>query len=196
MNEVSVNGRVIVQPGAVLSFLGRVAPELLDVRLHPLDNGTQHVPWSYFFVLELMHRSLDVAGRHHRTWTDYTTNFCRNVLAYDRRSEAFVARPNPPAGGTSRGSAGVGSVARESRRKCYRDLDGEPSIPLLVGANPFPAPPMLDASQGVPVGSPTPSLPPLNILGDASLQHFTLKREEIRAVPDLVRALGSSVDRT
>ena len=196
MNEVSVNARFFVQPGAVLCFLGRVAAELPDVPLHPHEHGTQHVPWSYSFVLDLMHPSLEVAVCHHRPWTDYTTNVRSNFLAYDRRADALVARPNPPAGPTSRGGGGVGSAAREARRKRYRNLDGEPSTPLLVEANPFRAPPGFDASQFVAVGSPTPSLPPLNIPGGASLQHFRLTREEIRAVPDLVRALGSSVDRT
>ena len=196
MNEVSINGRVFVQPGAVLSFLGRVAPELPNVPLNPLEHGSQHVPWSYSFVLYLMHCSLDVEVWHYRPWTDYTTNVRSTFMAYDRRADAFVARPHPSAGNTSRGGAGVGLAARETLRKRYRDLDGKRSAPLLVRANPFRAPPAFDESQGVAVGSPTPSLPPLNIPGGASFQHFTFTREEIRAVPDLVQALGILVDQT
>ena len=149
MDEVSVNGRVFVQPGAVLSFLGKVALELPDDLLHPLDHGTQYVAWSYSVVIDLMHRSLDVAVCHHRPWMAYTTNVRNTFLAYDRRADAVVARPNTPAGGTSRGGAGVGLAAREAGRKRYRDLDGELSTPSLWGrilSAPLPLPMQLTST--------------------------------------------------
>ena len=135
MSEVSLHGREFVQPDGGLYFLGRVAPSLPDVALHPLERDSPHVPWSYFSVLDLMHRAGEVAERSRRPWTDCTTGTRGLFLAYDCRGDAFVARPSQSAVGPLRGKGGVDSSAREVRRNQYHDLDGEPPAVVFAEAN-------------------------------------------------------------
>ena len=73
MTEVGVSARAFVQPPEVLAFLGRVSPGLPVVPLNPLEEGSQHVLWSFSSLLELMHRACQVVERRRRSWTDFTT---------------------------------------------------------------------------------------------------------------------------
>ena len=57
MTELRVTTRAFVQTPEVLAFLGRVAPGLPAVPLHPLEEGFQHVMWSFSSLLELMQRA-------------------------------------------------------------------------------------------------------------------------------------------
>lgn len=123
MSEVSQHRRTFVQPVGLPSSLGRVASSLPDVPLHHLDHGSPHVPWSHSSVLYLMHSAGAVPERNLRPWTDYATGCQSLFLAYDFKGDGFAARPNSPVAGPPRNKGGLGTTAREARRKRYRDLE-------------------------------------------------------------------------
>ena len=118
--------------------------------------------WSYSSVLDLMLRAGAVAERNRRPWTDCTTATRGQFLAYDCRTDAFVARPSPPVLRPSRSKGGLGSFAREVCQKRHRNLDGEPPALVLLSANIVRTP---AASSGTGYGTASwPSwllLPPL-----------------------------------
>ena len=118
MNEVSIHGRVFAQPTGILAHLGRVAWNLPNVPLHPLERSSLHVPGTYAFALELMHRACDVGDPHLCHWTDFTTGIQSSFSVHDRRGDAFVARPSvvAPSSRRSGGMGGVGSASRLSRK--------------------------------------------------------------------------------
>ena len=74
----------------MLEFLGRVAPGIRDVPLHPLEHGIQHLLGSHSAALDLMHRSLDVAELNLRRWTDFTTGV-GSVFLVSAPAERYVS---------------------------------------------------------------------------------------------------------
>ena len=199
MNEVWLHGRAFVPPVEVLSFLGRLAPTLPDGPFHPVERGSPPVPLSYSSVLDLMHRAVMVPERNRQPWIDYSTGTRSLFLAYDCQGDGFLARPNPPAAGSSRSKGGVGSAVREARRKRHRDLDGEPPAVVLAGANVVRDLPDVDHHT---VARPTlPLLPSLGSVDHpgaprSAALNLEVARDELTAISRLSRALGSFIDRS
>ena len=204
MNEVSIHGRVFVQPIEVLAYLGRVAWDLLSVPLHLLERSTRHVPWTYSFALGLMHQANEVGDRHLRYWSEFATGDQSSFLAYDRRGDAFVARSTGvgPSSGRPWGEGGVGSASREARKKRYWDLDNEPAAYQFARVNQSPGPTFggsglyPTACLAVPPVPPLNVIPPREALQVVSVRHGTLERDDIRAVPVVSDAVGQSADRS
>ena len=202
MNEVSIHGRVFVQPTGVLAHLGIVAWDLPIVSLHLLERSSLHVPWTCAFALELMHRACDVEDRHLHYWTDFTTGINSSFLAYDPRGDTFVARlvvvtPSPRRSGVV---GRVGSAPRSSRKKRYRDLDSEPAPYGLAGAIPAHEAPAAMGVHGSPASPSVPPVPPLHTTptyaptDGTPVRRMTVERSDIRAIPMLIRALGDEGD--
>ena len=200
MNEISIHGRVSVQPTSVLAHLGRVAWDLPNVPPHPLERSSLHVPWTYAFALELMHRVCHAGPRHLRHWTDFTTSVQSSFLAYDHQYDTFTARPAVVASSTRQTGGEVGSASRLARRKRYQDLDGElPTFPF-AGTNPPSglSVPVGHPPIGEPPGSPVPPLnstPTRAVPSGEAIRRLTLERADIHDIPILHRALGDASDR-
>ena len=204
MNEVSIHGRVFVQLIEVLSSLGRVAWDLPCVPLHPLERSTRHVPWTYAFVLELMHRACDAGERHLRLRTDFTTGVQSAFLLYDHQGGTLVARSAASAPSSRRrgNGGGVRSASSLGRKKRYPDLDGEPPACVFAGSNPSLESPVLVGDRLPTARLPVPPVPPLDsvptrapTIGVAA-RRLTLELGDIRAIPTLTRALGAASDRS
>ena len=203
MNEVSVQNRVFLQPPEVLEFLERVAADLPCVPLHPLERSPTHVSWSGAAVLQLMHRADAVPERNRRPWKDFTTGDRSTFLAYHPRADAFVACPTTKLSSPDRPGrgGGVGSAARESQRKRYRDFDGEVAALAEAGTNPFRLPTphsCVPDSLAPPSVLPVPPLHPTAGGGsrdESAARHVMSAQADVGALPGLARALGASADR-
>ena len=203
MTEVCVQSRVFLQPPEVLGFLGRVAADLPRVPLHPRERSTTHVSWTCAAVLDLMHRADEMLECHRRPWTDFTTGDRSIYLTYELETDAFVALSLPTARSPSRSvrGGGVGSTAREWQRKRHRDLDGEAAAVEGTSTGPFRPPTAsysLYGSLAGPSVLPVPSLhPPAgeDLLQGSASRRIMSERADVRAVPGLDQALGTSADR-
>ena len=165
MCEVSINRRVLVQPPRLLAYLERTIERLPNLRLHPFERNSSHVVWKFGSALVLMQRTSAAGAGAQRLWTDFTFGERTAFLPYDARSDAFVACESGPSrfpGAAALG--GVGSAAREARRKRYRDLDAVSPTPVFVGANSFRAAASSNLSfapKSIPSVPPIPPIEPL-----------------------------------
>ena len=201
LNEVSIHGRVFVQPTGVLAHLGRVAWSLPSIPLHPLERSTPHVPWNYAFVLELMHRAYAAGDRHLRHWNDFTTGSQASFLLYDHKSDAFVTGPAVPAHSymCRASGGGVGSASRLARRKRHHDLDsGHPRMRWRVRVRGSPVP------EGDPCTTSSPPKPPVPPLSStliraspagAAVCRSSLEWGDVCTIPVLAHALRDSAGR-
>ena len=202
MSEVSINRRVFVQPSRVLAYLEGVVEDLPNVSLHPLEPNSPHELWTFSSALELMHRASDASTGVHRLWTDFTFGERVVFLPYDARSDSFVAcsGSSPKRFSCAEARGGVGSEARETRRKQHRDLDAVSPTPAFVGSNPFqptaPAAPV-EAPNPTPTVPPIPPMDPvvLKETPEPEVRYLQVSPSEVSAIPELSRALGSWRDR-
>ena len=133
--------------------------------------------WSISSLLEFIHRACQVGERQGRSWTDFITGERSAFLQYEIRTGAFIARNRSmqlPSGSATSGG-GIGSVAREARRKGNRDLDGEaPPVPSLP-MTPFRPSALPDESYcTMPVIYTVPAVPPLGVRDPSAASSYTV----------------------
>ena len=146
-----------------------------------------------------MQRASGAGKGTQRLWAYFTSGQRAVFLPYDARSDTFVAcsESGPPRFPCAEALGEVGSAARETMRKRYRDLDVVIRTPVLVGSNPLQAAASVApivASQLIPAVPPIPPMEPVELEAtpDSEVRYLQVSPGEVAVIPELSRALGNS----